>query len=41
MYIDPENLVCHKCNYVYPKVSDSFSIDNKDIKNESQPQQEK
>lgn len=32
----PENLVCQKCNHIYPKISDNFSVDSKDFKNEPQ-----
>lgn len=37
VYTYPESLACHKCNYVYPRVTENYiasSMDNKDFQNE-------
>lgn len=39
VYTYPESLTCHKCNYVYPRVTENCiasSMDNKDFQNEPQ-----
>ncbi|KAE9535668.1 hypothetical protein AGLY_007569 [Aphis glycines] len=39
VYTYPESLACHKCNYVYPRVTENCiasSMDNKDFQNEPQ-----
>ncbi|XP_022165129.1 uncharacterized protein LOC111030092 isoform X2 [Myzus persicae] len=39
VYTYPENLACHKCDHVYPRVTENCianSMDNKDIKSEPQ-----
>jgi len=40
VYTYPENLACHKCNHVYPRVTEnciaSNMVDNNDIKSEPQ-----